>query len=119
KKRTRVRADQGLDDPEADVWQAPDADLLGLPTTDENPLRDDWKGAHNQEARDAGEEQSHIGVETIRPRENPLVARANSERSKVGISEEEQELQRSADHILHRAGRCRRLHSGGHGLARA
>src|SRR5206468_5824726 len=39
--------------------------------------------------------------------EDPLVARANGERSKVGISEEEQELQRSADDVLRRVRRCR------------
>src|SRR3989441_5665718 len=106
-KGARVRADQGLDDPEADVCQTPDADLLGLPTTDEDPLRQDRNGAHNEETRDAGQEQSNVDVETIRPREDPLVACANAERSKVGISEEEQELQRSADDVLQRARRCR------------
>src|SRR5215218_6671357 len=34
----RIPPDQRLDDPEADVRQAPDADLLRLPSTDEDPF---------------------------------------------------------------------------------
>src|SRR5207253_9743397 len=51
-KGARVRSDQGLDDPEADVYENPDADLLGLRTTDEDPLRPYRKVAHDDETGD-------------------------------------------------------------------
>ena len=37
----RVPPDQRLDNPESDVRQTPDADLLRLPATDQDPLRQD------------------------------------------------------------------------------
>ena len=64
-KGARVRPDQGLDDPEADVDQTPDADLLGLPTTDEHPLRQDRKGTHREETGDATQNQPHVDIDTI------------------------------------------------------
>src|SRR3989454_6915893 len=47
--RARVRPDQGLGDPEADIGEAPDAYALWLPATDDQPLRGDRNGAHDEE----------------------------------------------------------------------
>src|SRR5262245_29136839 len=57
---TRVGADQRLDDPEADVGQAPDLNLIPFPATDERPLGRDRKGAHDEEADDARDDQPQV-----------------------------------------------------------
>ena len=61
----RVRPDQRLDDPEADVGEAPDADLLGLPAPDEHPLRQDRKGAQAEEARAAEQDRPQVDVDQV------------------------------------------------------
>ena len=70
----RVRPDQGLHDPEADVRKAPQTDLLGLPTTDEQPLRYDRYGAHDEEPHTAENDQPQIAFDTLRSCHHPLVA---------------------------------------------
>src|SRR5207302_5582098 len=105
----RVRSDQGLDDPEADVCEAPDADLLGLPTADEQPLRRDRNGAHNEESHAAEQDQPQVTLDPLRSRHDPLVALDAGEHAKVGIPEVKQGLQRSAEDVLPSACRCRQL----------
>ena len=108
-KGARVRPDQGLDDPEADVCETPDTDALGLPTTDEDPLRRDGNRAHDEEHRAAEYDEPDVHLETARSRGDPVVAGAASEHGDVAISEVKQGLQRSAEDVFPRARRCRRL----------
>src|SRR5262249_15296744 len=49
----RARPDEGLHDPEADICETPQADLLGFPTANEHPLRHDRNGADDEESRAA------------------------------------------------------------------
>ena len=50
----RIAPDQGFDDPEAHVRQAPDADLLRLPATDQDPLRQDRNREQEEEQCEGG-----------------------------------------------------------------
>ena len=50
----RVPPHQRLDDPESHVRQAPDADRLGLPATDQDPLRHNRNREQEQKQRTAG-----------------------------------------------------------------
>jgi hypothetical protein len=59
----RVRPDQRLDDPEADIRQAPDADLLGLPPANQHPFRQDRKGAQHHEPRAAEQHRPQVGAD--------------------------------------------------------
>src|SRR6185369_11711842 len=70
----RVRPDQGLDDPEADVAKTPKPDALGFPATDDQPLGDDRNGAHDEERHPAEQDQPQVALDTLRSRHNPLVA---------------------------------------------
>src|SRR6266487_1241279 len=58
----RVRSDQGLDEPEADVRQAPEADRPGLPATDEHPFRQDRRGAHDEKGRGAAQHEPQVDL---------------------------------------------------------
>jgi hypothetical protein len=84
-------------------------DLLGLPPTNEHPLHQYRQDAYAEEARAAEDDRPHIEVDQTGARRDPLVASGEDKCAEVGISEEEQELQRSAQDVLRRAGRCRHL----------
>src|SRR2546426_9409188 len=70
----RARPDERFDDPEADVCEAPDADLLGLPTADEHPLRGDRNSADNDERRDIEEHKSQVDPGDTQGRRYPRIA---------------------------------------------
>ena len=105
----RARPDERLDDPEADVGEAPQADMLGLPAADERPLRGDRNGVHNEKSRAAGQDQPQIDLEGTRSRRDPLVALRDGDHRDIGIREEKQRLERSAEDVLPCACRRRRL----------
>src|SRR5256885_9364818 len=67
----RARSDERLDDPEPDVSEAPQADLLGLPTADEHPLRPDRSGADKEESRATGQDQSPGSLDGTRAARGP------------------------------------------------
>ena len=108
----RVPPHQRLDDPEPDVRQAPDADLLGLPATDQDPLRQDRNGEQEQEQCAAGNDRPEVDVEHTSARRNPLIALSDDQRGQIGISEEDQQLQRPAEHHLRCSCRCGHLDGG-------
>src|SRR5207302_10632230 len=89
-----------LDDPEADVRTAPQTDLLGPPPTEEQPLRCDRNGADNKEDRGGGQDQSQVNRPRSRARRDPAVALHERKHGNLGVDEEEQGLQRSAEEIL-------------------
>ena len=105
----RVRPDQGLDDPKANVAEAPDADPLGLPAPDEHPLRQDRKGAQAEEARAAEEDRPQVVVDQSRAGGDPVVASSEDDFDEKKVSEYAQDLQRSAEDVLWRADWCRHL----------
>ena len=74
-RRTREQrsgsADQRLDNPEAEIRQAPDADRPGLPSTNQDPLRQDRDGEEVEEHCAAGKERPEVDVEQTCARENP------------------------------------------------
>ena len=104
----RVRPDQRLDDPEADVAQAPDADLLRLPPADEHPLGQDRNGGQDDEARAAERHRSQVDLLVALGGRYPLVGPGADDRDGPRVPEEEQHLQRPAHEVLPRAGRRRR-----------
>src|SRR5206468_7357779 len=106
-----VPADQGLDDPEADVVEAPQTDLLGLPTAYEEPLRADGNGADDQESHAGGENRSQANRDDTRTRRDPRVDRADAEHGTIGIHEVKQSRQCSTEDVLARAGRVRSFDS--------
>ena len=53
----RIRPDQSLDDPEAEIGKALETNLLGLPATDDPPLRDYRNGAHDEECEHGGSDR--------------------------------------------------------------
>src|SRR5439155_10998230 len=67
-----ARPDERLDDPEAEVGEAPQTDSLGLPTTDEHPLRRDRNQANNEESRAAGQDQSQVDPDSTRACRDPV-----------------------------------------------
>ncbi len=87
----RVGSDQGLDDPEAEVGQAPDADLFPFPPADEDPLRQDRKGAEHDEGHGADEHRSQVVVDQVPSGRDPLEAPVDDERGEIGRAEEEEE----------------------------
>src|SRR5262249_34073619 len=70
----RVRSHQRFDEPETKVVEAPDANLLGLPSPHENPLRQDRKETHAEESRAARQERPPIDIDETRTGGYPLVA---------------------------------------------
>ena len=96
----RVPLDQRLDDPEADVRQAPDADLLRLPPADEHPLHQDRKEADAEEAGAAEQDRPQVDVDHTRAGGDPLVASRRRRARRGTVPEQEQELQRAAEDVL-------------------
>ncbi len=96
----RVPPHQRLDNPKPDIRQAPDADLLWFPSTDQDPLRQDRNSEQEQEHCAAGKHRPEIDVEHTRARRNPLIALSDDQRSQIGISQEDQQLQRPTEHDL-------------------
>ena len=105
----RAGSDQCFDDPEAEVGQAPERDLLRLPPADEQPFRHDWQGAHAREADAAEYHRPQVDVEQTGCPGDPLVASDRAVRGQVGVAEHEQQLQRSAQDVPGRAGGRRDL----------
>ena len=99
----RVHPDQRADEPEAEVPRAPDRDLLTFPASDQRPLHDDRKDAHAGEAQTADHDRAQVHVDHAGPGRDPVVADAEHDPRDGRIREEDEELQRSADHILARA----------------
>src|SRR5919197_1003650 len=114
----RARPNERLDDPEADVRQAPQPDALGLPAADEQPLCGDRRGADREERRTAREDQSQVDRGDSRARQDPLVALFHGAHGHVAIAEKEERLQRTAEDVLPRVGRRRRLDRQGGGRRR-
>ena len=106
--------DQRLDDPEADVRQAPDADLPGLPPADQHPLgHDRQQCAGSEEQRAADDHRPQVGRRARRSR--PRSSRSRRPRpvpASVGVPEEDQQLQRPAEDVLPGAGWRHRARPG-------
>ena len=92
----RARSDERLDDPEADVSEAPQADPLRLPTADEHPLRRDRNGADKEESRATRKYRSQTSLDGTRAGRDPPVARGDADYGEIGVGEEKEGLQRSA-----------------------
>src|SRR5205814_4675749 len=70
----RARSDERLDDPEPEVSEAPQADVLALPTADEHPLRRDRNAAGKEESRATGQYQAPASLDGTRAARNPPAA---------------------------------------------
>ena len=77
---------------------------LRLPATDQNPLRHNRNSEQEQKQRAAGNNRPEIDVEHTCARRNPLIALRHHQRRQIGISQEDQQLQRPAEDDL----RCSR-----------
>ena len=106
----RVDPDQRADEPEAEVAHAPDRDLLRLPAADQRPLDDDRQDAHAGEAHAADHDRAQVHVGHARAGRDPVVADAEHDPGDRCVGEEDEQLERSADHELTRA----RVRRGGH-----
>jgi len=110
--RQGVRLDQRLDDPEAEVPKAPDADLLRLPPADEHPFGHDRKGAQDDEGGAAEDHRPQVDLRVALGSRYPLVRPGADQRDRPGVHEEGQQLQRPAHEVLPGAGRRRRRRPG-------
>src|SRR3954465_11676584 len=76
-----IGADEGRDQPEPDVTQAPDADLPRLPAPDEQPLRGDRQDGDDDEDAAADDYGAQVRIAEAVPGRDPLVALRGHERA--------------------------------------
>ena len=110
----RVRPDQDLDDPEAQVRRAPDRDRGRSPSADQHPLEDHGERDEPEEPQRSDADGAQVEVEESGRRRGPVVGPGQEDRDDVGVGQEEQELRRAAED--HRQGAGAR--SGGRGRGR-
>src|SRR5205807_7700813 len=92
----RARSDERLDDPEPEVSEAPQSDVLCLPTADEHPLRRDRNGADKEESRATRKYRSQTDRDCTRADRDPLIALGDADYGEIRVREEKEGLQRSA-----------------------
>ena len=109
----RVRPDQDLDDPEAQVRRAPDRDRGRSPSADQHPLEDHGERDEPEEPQRSDADGAQVEVEESGRRRGPAVGPGQEDRDDVGVGEEEQELRRAAED--HRQGAGARAGGSGRG----
>ncbi len=95
KQNHRVELHQRLDEPEARVPEAPNANSLRLPASDEHPLQEDRKSAHGEEVGARRNERSQGSCKQARPGTDQVVTSSADEGQHVEIGEHAHELERA------------------------